>query len=68
MGLLPFGLFLVSKFCLIWAFISNKCQPLCEDLLQSERLFEQAMKKECGYIVRKMKNDGACLFRAVGKK
>jgi len=25
------------------------------------------MKKECGYIVRKMKKDGACLFRAVGK-
>ena len=36
-------------------------------LSQSERLFEQALKKESGYIVRKMKKDGACLFRAVGK-
>ena len=33
---------------------------------QRERLFEQALKKERGFIIKKMEPDGACLFRAVG--
>ena len=29
-------------------------------------MFEQALKKERGFIIKKMEPDGACLFRAVG--
>lgn len=31
-----------------------------------ERQFEQALKEKKGFIVKKMGQDGACLFRAVG--
>lgn len=32
-----------------------------------ERSFEQALREKRGYIIQKMRSDGACLFRAVGK-
>ena len=35
--------------------------------VQLERQFEQALKKSRGMVIHKMKPDGACLFRAVGR-
>ena len=35
-------------------------------LLQRERKFEQALKTNRGFVIKKMRPDGACLFRAVG--
>lgn len=35
--------------------------------LQLEQWFEQALKENKGFIIKKMGEDGACLFRAVGK-
>lgn len=35
-------------------------------LVQMERQFEQALKDKKGFIINKMGQDGACLFRAVG--
>lgn len=55
------------QYFLIWLFSNKLNRDVIVVLSQSERLFEQALKKESGYIVRKMKKDGACLFRAVGK-
>ena len=34
--------------------------------IKVERQFEQALKEKKGFIVKKMGQDGACLFRAVG--
>ena len=31
-----------------------------------ERQFEQALKEKKGFVIKKMAQDGACLFRAVG--
>lgn len=36
-------------------------------LSQLERRFEQALKEKRGFVIKKMGEDGACLFRAVGK-
>ena len=36
-------------------------------LMQLERQFEQALKKSRGMVIHRMKPDGACLFRAVGR-
>ena len=35
-------------------------------LLQRERKFEQTLKTNRGFVIKKMRPDGACLFRAVG--
>ena len=35
--------------------------------LQTERQFEQALKATRGLMIKKMRPDGACLFRAVGE-
>ncbi|XP_015778420.1 PREDICTED: OTU domain-containing protein 5-B-like [Acropora digitifera] len=40
-----------------------KEQPLSNE--EMERQFEQALKEKKGYIIKKMSQDGACLFRAV---
>jgi len=37
---------------------------LCQ---QKERWFEQALKEKRGFIIKRMGEDGACLFRSVGK-
>ena len=29
-------------------------------------MFEQTLKKERGFIIKRMESDGACLFRAIG--
>lgn len=34
--------------------------------IKVERQFEQALKEKKGFIIKKMAQDGACLFRAVG--
>ena len=30
-------------------------------------MFEQTLKKERGFVIKKMESDGACLFRAIGE-
>lgn len=35
---------------------------------QKEELFEVELKERRGYEIKKMVPDGACLFRAVGRK
>ena len=35
--------------------------------LQLEKWFENAIKEKKGFTIKKMGEDGACLFRAVGK-
>ncbi|XP_044167678.1 LOW QUALITY PROTEIN: OTU domain-containing protein 5-A-like [Acropora millepora] len=42
-----------------------KEQPLSNE--EMERQFEQALKEKKGYIIKKMSQDGACLFRAVAE-
>jgi hypothetical protein len=32
---------------------------------EKERMFEQTLKKERGFIIKRMESDGACLFRAI---
>lgn len=34
--------------------------------IKVERQFEQALKEKKGFVIKKMAQDGACLFRAVG--
>ncbi len=34
--------------------------------MQRERQFENALRKERGLVMKRMRPDGACLFRAVG--
>ena len=34
---------------------------------QTERQFEQTLKASRGLMIKKMRPDGACLFRAVGE-
>lgn len=34
---------------------------------QQEHWFEKALGEKKGFVIKKMKEDGACLFRAVGK-
>lgn len=34
--------------------------------LKKERKFEEKLNKSKGWIIKRMKEDGACLFRAVG--
>ena len=36
-------------------------------VFQMECQFEQALKSTTGLIIKKMRPDGACLFRAVGE-
>jgi len=36
-----------------------------EDAEEVERVFEKQMKDQKGFFIRKMKEDGACLFRAI---
>ena len=36
-------------------------------ILQNELRFEQALKEKRGFIIKRMGEDGACLFRSVGK-
>ena len=36
-------------------------------ILQLEKVFENALKDTHGCVIKKMANDGACLFRAVGE-
>ena len=36
-------------------------------LFQTERQFEQTLKASRGLMIKKMRPDGACLFRAVGE-
>ena len=36
-------------------------------VFQREHQFELALKKERGFVIKKMRPDGACLFRAVGE-
>jgi len=38
-----------------------------DELRERERSFERNMRKLNGLFIRKMKPDGACLFRAIGK-
>lgn len=40
-------------------------QPLSTE--EVERQFEQALKEKKGYVIKKMAQDGACLFRAVAE-
>lgn len=35
-------------------------------VLQQEHWFEKALTEKKGFVIKKMKEDGACLFRAVG--
>lgn len=35
--------------------------------LQQEHWFEKALRDKKGFIIKQMKEDGACLFRAVGE-
>jgi len=37
---------------------------LCQ---QKEHWFEQALQEKRGFIIKRMGEDGACLFRSVGK-
>ncbi|KAL8164249.1 UNVERIFIED_CONTAM: hypothetical protein K2H54_048161 [Gekko kuhli] len=40
---------------------------LCEQEEQRvEHRFEKALREKKGFIIKQMKEDGACLFRAVG--
>jgi len=34
---------------------------------QKECWFEQALKEKRGFVIKRMGEDGACLFRSVGK-
>ena len=36
-----------------------------EDSEEVEKVFEKQMKEQKGFFIRKMKEDGACLFRAI---
>ena len=36
-----------------------------EDNEEAEKVFEKQMKEQKGFFIRKMKEDGACLFRAI---
>ena len=36
-------------------------------LLQLERWFTKALKEKRKFVIKKMNEDGACLFRAVGR-
>ena len=36
-----------------------------EDAEEVEKVFEKQMKEQKGFFIRKMKEDGACLFRAI---
>jgi len=38
----------------------------CFHSIKVERQFEQALKEKKGFVIKKMAQDGACLFRAVG--
>ncbi|ELU11592.1 hypothetical protein CAPTEDRAFT_227475 [Capitella teleta] len=40
-------------------------QNISEDIEELERCFEEALKEKRGFIIKKMGEDGACLFRAV---
>lgn len=40
------------------------CLCLC---VQQEHWFEKALTEKKGFVIKKMKEDGACLFRAVGE-
>ncbi|XP_076469586.1 OTU domain-containing protein 5-like isoform X2 [Babylonia areolata] len=40
-------------------------RPVAENREELERWFEQALKEKKGFIIKKMGEDGACLFRAV---
>lgn len=35
--------------------------------VQQEHWFEKALCEKKGFVIKKMKEDGACLFRAVGE-
>lgn len=35
--------------------------------VQQEHWFEKALREKKGFVIKKMKEDGACLFRAVGE-
>lgn len=54
-------IFLVNTKSLIY----NSVLSLCG--LKRERQFEQALKEKKGFIIKRMAEDGACLFRAVGR-
>jgi len=40
------------------------CKFVCQ---QKELWFEQTLKEKRGFIIKRMGEDGACLFRSVGK-
>lgn len=41
--------------------------PTPTSSLQQEHWFEKALRDKKGFIIKQMKEDGACLFRAVGE-
>ena len=51
---------------LVLSLMSNYVYYNCI-LSQRECQFEQALKSATGMIIKKMRPDGACLFRAVGE-
>lgn len=40
---------------------------LCVFTFQQENWFAKALQEKKGFIIKQMKEDGACLFRAVGE-
>lgn len=45
---------------------SNVCNYSAKEIDEMEKRFEKKMRKK-GFIIKKMDEDGACLFRAVGE-
>lgn len=43
------------------------CVCVCVFFVQQEHWFEKALGEKKGFVIKKMKEDGACLFRAVGR-
>lgn len=60
-----------QEFC-VAAVTSHLLLPLCVCVcmcvsVQQEHWFEKALREKKGFVIKKMKEDGACLFRAVGE-
>ena len=42
-------------------------RPYDEGLVEKEKDFEMMLKEKRGFVIKRMEEDGACLFRAVGE-
>jgi len=55
---------LASKGLCFYNVMAALVYALCQ---QKEHWFEQALKDKRGFIIKRMGEDGACLFRSVGE-